>query len=363
MSSATQKRELYRLTRSEATWLVETFMYAKKKGADGSIEPFNVFRNELETEKPAYLGKFNNSSNASVQAPFYKIANDLYNMLVELNRRVAETDHHKKTMEAAKRLPCKHSIAYLSATFLNWAIYNWCMKTSYPIVEDLGDNGYEFNTCAVCDFTGDALFYFSTAYGLEKPICENCLPFDAVDYEEEEGEYVVEEESESEEVEEEEVSETEAEASETEDASDDDDEDYEPSSESEEEEEEDEEDDQIEEDEEKEEYEEDDQIEEDEDESDPEDGVEGAEPLKYFGCTGCPMEWRAGYKHGYKVAMKEMRSYANKQKHNVIYAPECAVCEDSHEKLKKCGRCGLVSYCSTECQEEDWAEHKLVCRR
>ena len=115
--AATQQRELYRLTRSEATWLVSTYMNAKKKGADGYIEPFNVFRNELETEKPAYLGKFNNSNNASVQATFYKIANDLYNMLVELNRRVAETDHHKKTMEAAKRLPCKHSIAYLSATF------------------------------------------------------------------------------------------------------------------------------------------------------------------------------------------------------------------------------------------------------
>lgn len=344
--AATQQRELYRLTRSEATWLVSTYMNAKKKGADGSIEPFNVFRNELETEKPAYLGKFNNSNNASVQGTFYKIANDLFNMLNELNRRAAETDHHAKTMDAAKLLPCKHAISYLSATFLNWAVYNWYMRKQ-PIVEDLGDNGYEVNTCAVCDYTGDSLFYFSTAYGLEKPICEKCLPFDAADYEEEGGEYVVEDDEESEEVS------SEAEASEAE--ASDDDEDYEPSCESEEEEEEDEEDDQIEEDEE----------EDEEDGADPfdEDGVEGEEPLKYFGCTGCPLEWRAGFKHGYKVAMKEMRKYASEQKHNVPDAPECAVCEDSHEKLKKCGRCGLVRYCSTECQEEDWAEHKLVCRR
>ena len=53
-STQSMQRELYLITRSEATWLVETFMYAKKKGADGSIEPFNVFRNELETEKHIY---------------------------------------------------------------------------------------------------------------------------------------------------------------------------------------------------------------------------------------------------------------------------------------------------------------------
>jgi hypothetical protein len=343
-SSATQERELYRLTRSEATLLVSAYMNAKKKGADGSIEPFRVFRDALETAKPAYIGKFNSSSDIAVQGAFYKIATNLFKMLDELNRRAAETDHHTKTMDAAKLLPCKHAIAYLSATFLNWAVYNWYMKKE-PIVEDLGDNGYECNRCTICDYEGDSLFYFSTAYGLEKPICEYCLPFDAADYEEE-GEYIVEEESEEDSSEE---HESEAEVSEEEvseeEVSDEDDEDYEPSSESEEDDDED------------------DDENDDESESDPEDGVEGAEPLKYFGCSGCPLEWRAGFKHGYKTAMKEMRKYASEQKHNVPDAPECAVCEDSHEKLKKCGGCGLVRYCSTECQEEDWADHKLVCRR
>ena len=361
MSSATQKRELYRLTRSEATWLVETFMYAKKKGADGSIEPFNVFRNELETEKPAYLGKFNNSNNASVQYAFYKIANDLYNMLVELNRRVAETDHHKKTMEAAKRLPCKHSIAYLTATFLNWAVYNWNMKTSYPIAEDLGDNGYETNTCSVCDFMGHDVFYFSTVYGLEKPVCERCLPFDLNEYKEDD-EYVMSEDDEESEdhVSEDDTSEAEEE--------DDDDEEYKPSYDSEAEEEED---DKLDD-----EYVEDasetdasetdssdsDASETDTDASDSYSDASDTDSEKSFGCSGCNYEWKAGYKYGYKKAMKEILNYADKQKDDVPSAPCCATCNMSHEKLRKCGGCELVRYCCKECQEEDWPEHKRVCR-
>jgi hypothetical protein len=389
-STQVNQRDLYLLTRSEATALVAMYMNAKKKGADGSIEPERVFRDELETAKPAYLGRFNNSHNSAVQGSFYKIALNLYKILEELNYRVSETNHHEKTMDAAKLLPCKHSIAYLSAYFLNWAIYNWYMKTE-PVVEDLGDNGYEFNTCAVCNDTGHYLFYFSTAYGLDNPICENCLPVDDNDYEEE-GEYEEEEEEgeyeEGEYEEEEDLTKlsgqqlrdiwcvligkptgiacsgklrtkkmlideiirlresTEAEAEEEEEAeASDDDEDYEPSNESEAEQEEDDIDDEIN-------SEEEDESEEDADEDE-----------KYFGCTGCPYEWRAGFKHGYKTAMKEMRNYANKQKHNIPEAPVCDVCGDSHENLKKCGKCRAVRYCSEECQTEDWAQHKHVCRK
>jgi hypothetical protein len=380
------------------------YINARKKGADGSIEPERVFRDALETAKPAYLGKYNNSR----EGKFYKIALDLYTIVNELNRRVAETNHHEKTMDAAKLLPSKHSISYLTSTFLNWAVYNWHMKKE-PIVEDLGDNGYETNCCTVCDFTGEGLFYFSTAYGLENPICENCLPFDANDYEEEEDEYVVNEIA-DEEISDEEESEdltkmtgqqlrdiwcvlrgkptgiansgmlrnkkmlideitklraslvVEAQPSEAtieSDAedSDDDDEDYEPSNDSEDEKEEDDVDDEI--DSEEEDNEEEDGEEEDGEEEDNEEESEE----QSFGCTGCPYEWRAGFKHGYKTAMKEMRNYANQQKHNIPEIPECEVCSDSHEKLKKCGRCGLVRYCSEECQTEDWAEHKHVCKK
>ena len=386
-STSSAKRQLYSITRSEATWLMTTFMMAKKKGADGSIEPFNVFRNELETEKPAYLGKFNNSNNASVQYAFYKIANDLYNMLVELNRRVAETDHHKKTMEAAKRLPCKHSIAYLTATFLNWAVYNWYKKDEH-VTEELGDNGYETNTCSVCNFTGHDVFYFSTVYGLEMPVCERCLPFDVNEYKEEkDGEYVMSEEEASEaeasDAEESEKEASEEEASEAE-ASDDE---YHPSNESEAEQEEDELDDEY-----------TDEESEDEadvparvvhkrfetpspspndnsssssrssssssDDSDSDDSdYSDSDSEKSFGCSGCNYEWKAGYKYGYKTAMKEISKYTDEVKDDAPSAPRCATCNMSHESLKKCGGCKMVRYCSNQCQTDDWREHKKVCRR
>jgi hypothetical protein len=386
--SSTQsiQRELYLITRSEATWLVETFMNAKKKGADGSIEPYRVFRDELETAKPAYLGQFNNTNNSTVQGAFYKIATNLYKMLTELNRRVAETDHHQKTMDAAKLLPCKHSISYLTGTFLNWAVYNWNMKTSYPIAEDLGDNGFETNTCAICDFTGYTAFYFSTAYGLEKPVCECCLPFDANDYKKEDAEYVLsEDEEESEAEEEEDEEESEDDASEADEAEEDDDEEeYKPSLESEAEEEEDDELDDEYTDEESEDEADvparvvhkrfespspcpsdnntssvDDSSDNDSDDSDYSD----SDSEKSFGCSGCNYEWKAGYKYGYKTAMKEISKYADEVKDDAPSAPRCATCNMSHESLKKCGGCKTVRYCSERCQTEDWTEHKRVCRR
>ena len=31
------------------------------------------------------------------------------------------------------------------------------------------------------------------------------------------------------------------------------------------------------------------------------------------------------------------------------------------DKLRYCGRCAAVHYCSKRCAKEDWVEHKLVC--
>lgn len=374
-STQSMQRELYLITRSEATWLVKTFMNAKKKGADGGIEPYRVFRDELETAKPAYLGQFNNTNNSTVQGAFYKIATNLYKMLTELNRRVAETDHHQKTMDAAKLLPCKNSISYLTGTFLNWAVYNWYKKDEV-ITEDLGDNGFETNTCAICDFTGYTAFYFSTAYGLEKPVCECCLPFDANDYKKEDTEYVLSDAEEESEEEEEEASE--------EDEAEDDEEEYKPSLESEAEEEEDDELDHEYTDEESEDeadvpasvvhkrFESPSPCPSDESTSDDSDSSESdssdsdysdSDSEKSFGCSGCNYEWKAGYKYGYKTAMKEISKYADEVKDDAPSAPRCATCNMSHESLKKCGGCKMVRYCSERCQTEDWAEHKHVCRR
>ena len=39
---------------------------------------------------------------------------------------------------------------------------------------------------------------------------------------------------------------------------------------------------------------------------------------------------------------------------------ECNFCSKT-DQLKKCGRCMLVGYCSRECQQKDWKEHKKIC--
>ena len=357
MSSANQQRELYAMTRSEATWLVNIYMDALKKGPEVGIEPYRIFRDALETMKPAYLGRFNNTANAEVQGYFYKIASNLRNILNELNKRVSDEDHYKKTLDAAKLLPCKHAIAYMTCTFLNWAVYNWHMKTSYPVAEDLGDNGYECNTCSVCAFSGESLFFFSTAYGLEKPVCEKCISYE--DYNahtakeiKSDPDYEVSEEEESDE---EDADEEKA----GEEKPDEKDPDYVPSDD---ESECDEEYDSGDEDLESNATEETDlSASASESESDASE-TDASESEKAFGCTGCPYEFRAGWKTGYKAAMKKIRAYADDHRRYTPDAPRCATCNDSHEGLKKCGRCQLVRYCSEDCQSEDWEEHKRVCR-
>jgi hypothetical protein len=42
----------------------------------------------------------------------------------------------------------------------------------------------------------------------------------------------------------------------------------------------------------------------------------------------------------------------------------CAYCGKTDDcKFRKCGACRKVRYCSTECQNHHWREHKLQCQR
>ena len=45
---------------------------------------------------------------------------------------------------------------------------------------------------------------------------------------------------------------------------------------------------------------------------------------------------------------------------NHLYVCECCK-HNGLEKIKKCGNCKLVYYCSVNCQKNDWLEHKKVC--
>jgi len=41
----------------------------------------------------------------------------------------------------------------------------------------------------------------------------------------------------------------------------------------------------------------------------------------------------------------------------------CRNKETANAKHKKCGKCGIVNYCSRECQITDWPQHKKGCRQ
>ena len=43
----------------------------------------------------------------------------------------------------------------------------------------------------------------------------------------------------------------------------------------------------------------------------------------------------------------------------VISVPVCMVC--AAQTSRRCGRCRVACYCSTECQLQDWQEHKTHC--
>ena len=356
------KRELYSITRSEATWLVKNFITATRN-APLDIEPYRAFRNTLETHKPAFLGKFNNSHDASVQGTFYAFASYTFYVIERLFAEAADINHDAKITALTNHLPTTKTIAYTTIAYLNWAVYNWHFRKEKNITEDLSDNCFENTTCAICDFTGEEMFYYSTAYGLEKPVCESCLQTDDSDYEKKDEDYV-EEESE------EESSEEEAsEADEDDESDEEDDSDYnveEDESEDSEESESDESDDDSDASSNcTEETDLESASEADASEADASESETDEEPEKSFGCTGCSYEFRAGFKHGWRRAMKAMRNYAIAQRANDPEAPHCETCNTSHENLLKCaGQCGgLVRYCSERCQKEHWAEHKQICRR
>lgn len=46
-----------------------------------------------------------------------------------------------------------------------------------------------------------------------------------------------------------------------------------------------------------------------------------------------------------------------------IASKMCLVCKKTDVDLKLCKGCGLVLYCSRECQIKDWKVHKLGCKK
>ena len=64
------------------------------------------------------------------------------------------------------------------------------------------------------------------------------------------------------------------------------------------------------------------------------------------------------------ISMEITRRNSQKMSMSMLVTNKCACCKRSDCHLKVCSRCGLVSYCTKECQKTDWKRgHKAVCRK
>jgi len=253
--------------------------------------------------------------------------------------------------------------------------YKCAEQEGEPVTkEDLNDNCLESNTCTVCQVKKKTVYYFSTYYGLDLPVCGGCLD-EGEAKDDKDEDYVVEEEDDASEDEEEEEEEDEDDDEdddeEDEDDEDDDDEDYEEESDEEDNEEDSESDDEDSESDEEEDgvegvepLEDSESDDEDSESDDEEDGVEGIPPD--CNCEECtsPNEYERGWKAGWKSALKHVKAYAQTELHAPAFPPNCANCHLACSYLKRCGgTCNSnIQYCSYDCQREHWYyKHNKVC--
>jgi len=417
MSSSTinmnnNKQTITGVTRSEATNLVELYLRAtnnplSEKSRKGKYSaPMATFRTMTQ-----YQPRTGSSLNGKGPLDKYAFPSDMFfNTIKELIDAVGKKEPFRVTQKRI-RTTFMQNIEKIQSLqilqFLSCAIDNYLQEKHEHIENVLGDNTYEDNTCSVCEWSGGDYFYYSTTYGLNRPVCSDCVFVDERKNEEEEVEEEVEMEVDEAEVKAQEAQEEEAEEEEEELYTNHTyfhqeyemtprtcpvckyygtgyfyyyEHDYEYSSEAyykgpvcidchriehekviQETDEEasgdsdsDSDPDYV--------PSEDEETDEDDEHEDDEQEFIDAE--KFFGCEGCQYEWRDGWQMGWKAAMKQIKKFAKQQNRSEnIHIPECAYCGASHN-LKKCGGIceGAVRYCSTLCQKKDWKEgHKQEC--
>ncbi len=202
---------------------------------------------------------------------------------------------------------------------LHYAVDNYMYKRKGKYYcnrsyEDLEDYSFENNKCIICQEEEPTFYYYSTSYGLDEPVCCDCIQANEEwnDYKENKKDLDYVEECEDEQ------------------------------------------------------YDEDEQYNEEQEKREYDDGVVEADPLEEPSNGVVGADPLLAWKDGWKAAMKHMRDYAKSQAKNPIEAPICTNCDNYSVGIKKCtGTCnGQVQYCSKNCQSKDWKDnHKHLCKK
>lgn len=83
--------------------------------------------------------------------------------------------------------------------------------------------------------------------------------------------------------------------------------------------------------------------------------------MAYFCSRTCREEARESHQEECLIHQEERQERREKKAKQVT----CDTCgkRSSYTKMKKCSRCRNATYCSVECQKEDWNRHKLECQK
>lgn len=96
-----------------------------------------------------------------------RIVEAIYNYIY--NDIIRGDKHSSKFMD-------KQTIIYMNAVYSNYSIYfKSTINMIHPYAENLDDKAYKYDTCTICDYVGENTFYYSTTFGLNMPVCIECV--------------------------------------------------------------------------------------------------------------------------------------------------------------------------------------------